>query len=212
MIIKNIWVINMIVDSREPNWVKDAFPDAIIQRLEIGDIASDDLNTIIERKHITDLASSIMDGRYKNQIATLMNYQSFYIVIGEAADLIPYHSKMVKSTFSAINSIQMKYRIPLFHVKTENEFVEKVKTIMKKRENLESELIQINKVKADPHLRILCSLPNISVKKAKVIREKYDSIAEALTHVKDWHELDGIGQGIVDKCVEALECEYIEVI
>jgi len=202
----------MIIDSMEPDWVKDAFPDATIQRLEIGDIASDDLNTIIERKGITDLASSIMDGRYKNQIATLMNYQSFYIVVGTDVDLIPYHSKMIKSTFSAMNSIQMKYRIPLFHVETEDKFVEKVKAIMDKRKNLESELIQINKVKADPHLRILCSLPNISVKKAKIIREHYDSVADALVNVKDWHRLEGIGQGIVDKCVGALECEHIEVI
>ena len=202
----------MLVDNREPDWVKNAFPDATIQQLEIGDIASDDLNTIIERKHITDLASSIMDGRYKNQISTLMNYQSFYIVIGDVVDLIPYHSKMIKSTMSAIKSIPIKYRIPLFHVQTEDEFVNKVNTIMDKRKNSESELIQINKVKADPHLRILCSLPNISVKKAKVIREHYDSVADAIVNVKDWNKLDGIGQGIVDKCVVALECEHIEII
>ena len=202
----------MLVDSREPDWVKDAFPDATIKQLEIGDIASDDLNTIIERKHITDLASSIMDGRYKNQIATLINYQSFFIIVGTDADLIPHHSRMIKSTFSAMNSIQMKYRIPLFHVETEDQFVDKVNAIMDKRKDLESELIQINKVKADPHLRILCSLPNISIKKAKVIREQYNSVAEALTYVKEWYKLEGIGPGIVEKCVEALECEHIEVI
>lgn len=202
----------MIVDSREPLWVKEAFPDATIQQLEIGDIASDSLNTIIERKHITDLASSIMDGRYRNQIATLINYPSFFIVIGSEVDLLAHHSKMIKSTFSAINSIQMKYRIPLFHVKNDTEFISMTKRILNKREMLESELIQINKIKGDPHLRILCSLPNVSIKKAKIIRGEYSSVAEALTHVKEWDKFDGIGQGIVDKCVEALECEHIEVI
>ena len=202
----------MIVDSREPAWVKEAFPDAKIQQMEIGDIASDNMDTIIERKHITDLASSIVDGRYRNQLATLIKYPSFYIIIGSEEDLLTHYSRLIKSTYSAINSIQMKYRIPLFHVKNNKAFIDMVNRIFNKRENIESELIQINKTKIDSHLRILCSLPNISMKKAKIIRANYPSVADAIHRVKEWDRLPSIGPGIVNKCVDALECEHIEVI
>ena len=204
--------MNMFVDNREPDWIKSAFPNATIKQLEIGDIASDNMNTIIERKEINDLASSIIDGRYKNQIATLINYPAFYIVIGTLDDLSYYNKPKTRIVASAIKHIPIKYRIPLIQVKDNNRFIEIVKYIMEKREDLDKDLIEIHKVKADPHLRILCSLPNISIKRAKIIRARYTSISEALMYVKDWWKLDGIGQGIVDKCVEALECENTEVI
>lgn len=202
----------MLVDDREPEWIKTAFFGAHVRRLEIGDIASDSLNTIIERKEINDLASSIIDGRYKNQIATLMNYPTFYVVVGQISDLNRYNKKRSKQVASAIKHIPIKYRIPLIQVDDNDDFIDIVKFIMDKREDMDKELIAIQRVKADPHLRILCSLPKISIKRAKVIREHYTTIADALYYVKEWSDFDGIGDGIVKGCVEALECEGIDAV
>jgi len=195
----------MIVDSLEPPWVIQAFPEAKVQRLEIGDIASDDMNTIIERKEINDLASSIKDGRYKSQVATLINLPSFFIIVGETSDLSHYNKPMTKAVCSAIKHIPIKYRIPLIHVKNNKEFIETVKFIMDKRSDMEKELINVHKIKADPELQVLCSLPNISIKRAKIIRSEYNSVIEAIMDVREWNRFSGIGNGIVQKCIEVLE-------
>lgn len=202
----------MLIDTREPNWVKFAFPNAKVQQLEIGDIASDDMNTIIERKDINDLASSIIDSRYKNQIATLMKYPAFYIVMGTLDDLNYYNKPKTRMVASAISHIPIKYRIPLIQVKYKSDFIEKVKYIMEKRENLEKDLIEIHKVRANPQLRILCSLPGISIKRAKIIKSRYSSVMDAIIHVKEWDRIEGIGMGTVSRCIEALECEGFEII
>lgn len=47
----------MLIDNNEASqapWILEAFPDATIKPLDIGDIASDDMNTIIERKSLDD--------------------------------------------------------------------------------------------------------------------------------------------------------------
>lgn len=61
----------LIVDSREPDFIKSKFPLATIQKLESGDFRYDSPEgkiILIERKTPQDLQSSIIDGRILRQI------------------------------------------------------------------------------------------------------------------------------------------------
>ena len=67
----------LIVDSREPEWVKRSVFDNItpmIQTLPAGDawIACADATLVVERKTLSDLVSSIADGRLFNQCAEMV--------------------------------------------------------------------------------------------------------------------------------------------
>ena len=81
-------MINFKIDNREN--CKTKFPAAILENLPLGDfLFEDDENNvllIIERKTISDLVSSIIDGRYHEQKDRLLsNYEPskiMYIIEG----------------------------------------------------------------------------------------------------------------------------------
>ena len=64
----------IIIDSREPDYIRDQFPDSAASKLEYGDawIACDDGHILtIERKTPDDLLDSIQDGRLFEQVAAM---------------------------------------------------------------------------------------------------------------------------------------------
>ena len=106
--------MKIIIDNREGILIK--LIDNIIQncsnsnvsytveQLSIGDIqiVSDDgsLQLIFERKNISDLASSISDGRYNEQSfrldkSELHNHNIFYIIEGDLKNFRPYKNSRI---------------------------------------------------------------------------------------------------------------------
>jgi len=120
--------MNIIVDNREKGLVKllNAYKfmnefDHIniqIEQLPIGDIIIKDRDDgeeriVFERKHVSDLASSIVDGRYKEQSyrldgsCHLANHNIIYIVEGSITSLNPKFTKVKPAAiYSAICSLQ----------------------------------------------------------------------------------------------------------
>lgn len=120
--------MNIIVDNREKGLVKllNAYKfmnefDHIniqIEQLPIGDIIIKDKDDggeriVFERKHVSDLASSIVDGRYKEQSyrldgsCPLSNHNIIYIIEGGIASLNPKFTKVKPAAiYSAICSLQ----------------------------------------------------------------------------------------------------------
>lgn len=120
--------MNIIVDNREKGLVKllNAYKfmnefDHIniqIEQLPIGDIIIKDRDNgeervVFERKHVSDLASSIVDGRYKEQSfrldgsCPLANHNIIYIIEGSIASLNPKFTKVKPvAIYSAICSLQ----------------------------------------------------------------------------------------------------------
>ena len=120
--------MNIIVDNREKGLVKllNAYKfmnefehiNIQIEQLPIGDIIIKDRETgeervVFERKHVSDLASSIVDGRYKEQSfrldgsCPLSNHNIIYIIEGSIASLNPKFTKVKPAAiYSAICSLQ----------------------------------------------------------------------------------------------------------
>jgi len=120
--------MNIIVDNREKGLVKllNAYKfmnefehiNIQIEQLPIGDIIIKDRESgeervVFERKHVSDLVSSIVDGRYKEQSfrldgsCPLANHNIIYIIEGSIASLNPKFTKVKPATiYSAICSLQ----------------------------------------------------------------------------------------------------------
>lgn len=65
----------LIVDSREPDFVKKLFPLAVIQKLETGDFrynSPEGRIVLIERKTPDDLTASLIDGRFHRQLLSML--------------------------------------------------------------------------------------------------------------------------------------------
>ena len=120
--------MNIIVDNREKGLVKllNAYKfmnefehiNIQIEQLPIGDIIIKDRETgeervVFERKNVSDLASSIVDGRYKEQSfrldgsCPLSNHNIIYIIEGSIASLNSKFTKVKPAAiYSAICSLQ----------------------------------------------------------------------------------------------------------
>lgn len=120
--------MNIIVDNREKGLVKllNAYKfinefehiNIQIEQLPIGDIIIKERETgeeriVFERKQVSDLASSIVDGRYKEQSfrldgsCHLANHNIIYIVEGSISSVNPKFTKVKPAAiYSAICSLQ----------------------------------------------------------------------------------------------------------
>ena len=140
--------ITIIVDKREVKLLKefDDNPKVIPEVLDIGDIILkvDDVPTIIiERKTLTDLAASIMDGRYREQKKRLRQtniLKKYYIIEGNADE---YDEKrMPFSTLeSAMLSIMVYYD---FGIIRSNDILNTKNIILLLHEKLKSQKLQSN--------------------------------------------------------------------
>jgi len=185
----------ILIDSNEASqapWLVGAFPKSKIAPLDIGDIASEDLSTIIERKSLDDLAASIIDGRYKDQVRTLMEVPSFIIIVG--TKLSYRNNKKYPLVHSAINSLKYKYRIPTFQVETNDEFCELAKKIFEKRSELDPLDFVIKRRLNDPQLEMFASIAGIGGKRAKVLMEVFGSIENLCKATEaEICEIEGLG-------------------
>lgn len=83
----------IMIDQREPEHIRQQFPDAAVTLLETGDawVACDDGHILlIERKTSEDLLSSLKDGRLLEQISRLVNDRINQQLQGKTQTYWPY--------------------------------------------------------------------------------------------------------------------------
>ena len=109
--------MSIIIDSREADIITAFKNNEItheVKQLDIGDchlLKNNEVMMIIERKHVNDLASSILDGRYKEQAYRLQkcqlhNHQIVYLIEGSINHYQNKYSRITKETLlSAIFSL-----------------------------------------------------------------------------------------------------------
>lgn len=166
--------------------------DLVVQNLIIGDIHilndNNELLSIIERKTIKDLLSSLRDGRYKEQSfrlneCELENKRICYLLEG-----IPLvENKNVVN--GCIVSLAINKGFSLLSTKNIDETAELLIKICEKIDNSAikkdySEAVHISKksqtTKDNISEIMLTQIPNVSMNIAKIICEKYGSIKQLL--------------------------------
>jgi ERCC4-type nuclease len=121
--------MKLVIDNREPKELKTLIQDKIenveLKNLEIGDIIFLDENNnivlIFERKSISDLISSIKDGRYSEQSFRLQeyplhNHNIFYLIEGSLLNSRKqYNETIQKTVYSAMFSLSYSKGFSLLH-------------------------------------------------------------------------------------------------
>lgn len=205
--------MKIAIDNRELKLIKclenmNDLPFIEYRSLDIGDIHicdnSNNIIIIIERKTISDLLSSIKDGRYSEQSARLNecsthNHNIYYLIEG----IIPKNQNMslVHSTFCSLSYIKGFSLLRTFSidetVKLILQFCKKLDkntngsfydtNIDKKKDYCSS--IKIKKkdnITPNNILQIfLMQIPDISDKTAKAIVEQYDNIRDLLNIINN---------------------------
>jgi len=193
--------MKLIIDNRERDLL-NIIPTTIPHEkksLDLGDIIiTDDSNThllVIERKTVKDLASSIKDGRYREQKARLIscylnnNIPVMYIIENfewtpdAIVNGIPYTTLM-----SSIINTMLRDKIQVYKSNSLNETRDFIIAMYNKFPStpsitppkyLENGLKlkkKENKKDADSMIFILCQVPRVSVAIARVIREHYATV------------------------------------
>lgn len=163
------------IDNREPNNLKEYFSknyiNTSLSNLQLGDIvlAHDDTEVIIERKTITDLASSIRDGRLREQkIRLIHNYPKkniIYIIEGDITknNNSMHFNKINKYTiYSSIINILVRDNINLFMSKDLDSTIEFIEMLMKKITKKTLKIIKYNETTKELFYNKEISTRNIS--------------------------------------------------
>jgi len=198
-------MIKIVIDFREKKLIelfKLGDIKCEILNLEIGDIhiyENDNTKYIIERKTITDLSASIIDGRYREQKARLMNNFS----LDKILYIIENDSKCKKRLFkhfdSTLLNLQLRDNIHLIQtVDIKHTFtvlkllLDKLNQNKLKNDKIDEINIQHNycntiklqkKQNLTPenyYLLVLAQIPGISIIIASAIQNKYNTLKELM--------------------------------
>ena len=209
--------MELYIDNRETSikkYFEDRYMDKIkCMNLDLGDFVfkyNNEVILIIERKTIEDLASSIKDGRYREQKSRLIsNYPLHKILFIIEGDLtlenksLKFNKVSKKTIYSSLINLLVRDNIHTwtsFSIKYTIEFLENMMikletqgdTFMNKSNNYIDNLCKnINKVKKTnltPELVYrsqLLSIPGISNKYVDVIIENYPDMVKLINNLSE---------------------------
>ena len=199
----NLKNLRIVVDEREkksgiPGLLKGIGINLEIKTLPIGDyiVAPE---TIVERKTISDLVSSVFDGRLFDQCNRLKEHYKFPILLIEGnIDEIEELTENSLVFYGAISSIAIDFKIPV--IPTPNAYhTSKLLISMCSRKDTTSGPF-IKKIRKSNNLQtqqlsVLCSLPGIGEKTAIRMLEKFGTPLNVLcSSVTDLSKVSGLGE------------------
>ena len=208
--------LRIIVDERErksgiPDLLKSVGLNLEIKTLPVGDyiVAPE---TIIERKSIRDLMSSVFDGRLFDQCSRLKDHFQHPIVLMEGnVDEIEEITENPLIFYGAISTVVLDFQIPV--IPTPNAaHTAKLLVSMCSRKNM-SKGPYLKKIKKSSDLEkqqlsILCSMPGIGEKFATRMLEKFGTPLKVLTATSsELAKVDGLGDARAKKIKKILESQ-----
>ena len=190
--------IKITIDNREKNSLVPSELSALnikidFQQLEVGDYIVN--NTIIERKTISDLKSSIINKRIFSQMISLKQYPYKILLIEGIANDDLYEGIIHENALRGfILAAALDYQIPLIFTKNEKDTAKYMSILAKRTPNKEISLrpSRIFKSKLEQMQFILEGFPNIGPIKAKALLEKFGSLKKIINaSISDLEEILG---------------------
>jgi ERCC4-type nuclease len=192
----------ILVDDREPERIfemlKEMGVQVIRKRLEVADylIVHHGFMAAVERKSASDYISSIVDGRFFDQLHNLSrSYElSLFCIIGK-----PEFSRIRRDAFiGSLISIALKSgrKIVPIQLESERDFCLMLKSLDRQiqRGDLKT-LPRLRKVDADDSVAMLTAIPGVGVEKAKRLLERFGSIERVVNaSIPELMRVEGIGQ------------------
>ena len=208
--------LRIIVDDRErksgiPDLLKSVGLNLEIKTLPVGDyiVAPE---TIIERKSIRDLMSSVFDGRLFDQCSRLKEHFQHPIVLMEGnVDEIEEIAENPLIFYGAISTVVLDFKIPVIPTPSASHTA-KLLVSMCSRKNV-SRGPYLKKIKKSSDLEkqqlsILCSMPGIGEKFATRMLEKFGTPLKVLTATTaELAKVEGLGDARAKKIKKILESQ-----
>lgn len=212
----NIENLRIVVDEREK---KSGIPDLLkavginleIKTLPIGDyiVAPE---TVVERKSISDLISSIFDGRLFDQCDRLREHFAHPIILMEGN--VDELEQIVENPFvfyGALSSVAIDFKIPIVPTPSAAHTAKLLVSMCSRKEITKGPYLK--KIKKSDNLQrqqlsVLCSLPGVGEKLATRMLERFGSPARMLNaSLADLAKVEGLGEARAKKIKQMLESE-----
>ena len=208
--------IRIVVDEREkksgvPDLLKGLGINLEMKVLPVGDFIVGP-ETIIERKTISDLVSSIFDGRLFDQCDRLKEHYQFPILLIEGdIDEIEELTENSLIFYGAISSIAIDFRIPIIHTPNASHTTKLlISMCSRKNENSGPFIKKIRKSNdlKKQQLSMLSSLPGVGEKTAIRMLEKFGTPLRVLSSsTVELSKISGLGEARAKKIKKVLEAK-----
>ena len=208
--------LRIIVDERErksgiPDLLKSVGLNLEIKTLPVGDyiVAPE---TIIERKSIRDLMSSVFDGRLFDQCSRLKDHFQHPIVLMEGnVDEIEEIAENPLIFYGAISTVVMDFKIPVIPTPSAAHTAKLLVSMCSRKNAANGPYLKKIKKSSDlekQQLSILCSMPGIGEKFATRMLEKFGTPLKVLTATAaELAKVEGLGVTRAKKIKKILESQ-----
>jgi len=199
----NLKNLRIVVDEREkksgiPDLLKGTGINLEIKTLPVGDyiVAPE---TVVERKTISDLVSSIFDGRLFDQCHRLKEHYQFPILIIEGdIDEIEELTENPLVFYGAISSIAIDFKIPVIPTPNATHTSKLLISMCSRKDASKGPFIKKIRKSNDvqkQQLSILCSLPGVGEKTAMRMLEKFGTPINVLnSSTVELSKINGLGE------------------
>ena len=199
----NLRKLRIVVDEREK---KSGIPDLLkgigisleTKMLPVGDyiVAPD---TVVQRKTISDLVSSIFDGRLFDQCSRLKEHYQFPILLIEGdIDEIEELTENPLIFYGAISSIAIDFKIPVIHTPNASHTSKMLISMCSRKDASKGPFIKKIRKSRDiqkQQLSVLCSLPGVGEKTAIRMLEKFGTPLMVLSSsITELSKVGGLGE------------------
>lgn len=204
------------IDIREPLEVAEGIADHDyvdffeIEELDTGDIVVEN-EVAFERKTLSDLASSLKDGRLKKQAKAMLEseYDPHILVEGHLGETLD-HTKMRKSSLRGITaSLTKRYGIPVLYCSTPQSLYDMAMRLSEKSLTEKSETFtpDIEYDEEDSQMvRFFLTVDGIGVERAQNLAERFPTPLSVIAAKKDTvMEVEGIGEKKAKAVKEAFD-------
>ena len=206
--------LRIIVDDREK---KSGIPDLLkavgikieMKTLPVGDYIVGP-ETVVERKSIQDLVSSIFDGRLFDQCNRLKeHFQNPIILMEGNVDEIETITENPLVFYGAVSSIAIDFKIPIIHTPNATHTSKLLVSMSSRKESTQGPFLKkirkSNNIQQQ-QLSALCSLPGVGEKTAKRMLAKFGSPVNTFTaSLAELSKIEGLGSARAKKIKNMLE-------
>ncbi len=208
--------LRIVVDERErksgiPDLLKAIGMNVEMKTLPIGDyiVASE---TIVERKSIRDLLTSIFDGRLFDQCNRLKENFEFPIVMMEGnVDEIEEIAENPLVFYGALSTVVIDFKIPIIPTPSAAHSAKLLLSMCSRKESPKGPFLKKIRKYDDlekQQLSSLCSLPGVGEKFATRMLEKFGSPLNAFNaSSSELAKVEGLGASRSKKIKKILESE-----
>ena len=199
----NLSELRIIVDERErksgiPDLLKSIGVNTEVKTLPVGDyiVAPE---TVVERKSISDLISSIFDGRLFDQCNRLKENFQFPIILMEGdVDEIEQITENPIVFYGAVSSVVLDFKIPVIPTPSASHTAKLLISMCSRKDATKGPFLKKIKKSNDSQkqqLTILCSLPGVGEKLAIRMLEKFGTPLNVLAASStELAKIEGLGE------------------